>query len=99
MAAPLLEAAPSITEPLIQRVAALPDEAFLKRLPALREGFEVLSPAARQRFLDGLRPSLSPTFDLRLDQSIAVLGRWADADAAARAEVLALLPHALDPVP
>jgi hypothetical protein len=99
MAAPLLEAAPSLTEPLIQRVATLPDDAFLKRLPALREGFEVLSPAARQRFLDALRPSLSPRFDLRLDQSAALLTRWAEADAAARTEVLALLPHALDEAP
>jgi len=98
MAAPLLEAAPSITGPLIQRVAALPDADFLKRLPALREGFDVLSPAARQRFLDSLRPSLSSGFDVRLEQPAALLAGWAATDVAARGEVLALLPHALDEV-
>jgi hypothetical protein len=56
MAAPLLESAPAVSGGLLDRVAALDDEAFLRRLPALREGFEVLSPTARQRFLPVRRP-------------------------------------------
>jgi Family of unknown function (DUF5682) len=54
MAAPLLEASPAVSSGLLDRVAALDDEAFLRRLPALREGFDVLSPAARQCFLGAL---------------------------------------------
>jgi hypothetical protein len=90
MAAPLLEAAPDITRRLIQRVGALDDPAFLRRLPALREGFDVLSPAARQRFLQALRPTLADSLDLRLDHPATLLARWADADAHGRVAVEAL---------
>jgi hypothetical protein len=93
LAAPLLEAAPSITERLVERVAALEDTAFLQRLPALREGFEVLSPAARRRFL----ASLSPRLDVRLDKPATVLAEWAAADLYARQVLLNQLPRALGP--
>ncbi|MCH0543500.1 hypothetical protein I3F58_28930, partial [Streptomyces sp. MUM 203J] len=43
-AGPLLEAAPPALEPLLDRVSDLPDAAFLSRLPALRGGFDTLSP-------------------------------------------------------
>jgi hypothetical protein len=95
MAAPLLEAAPSITERLIERIGALDDGDFLQRLPALREGFEVLSPAARQRFLHALRPSLASTFDPRLDQPAVLLARWAEADLYGREAVVARVPDVL----
>lgn len=95
VAAPLLEAAPTITDRLIQRVAALADDGFLRRLPALREGFDALSPAARQRFLNALRPSLSPDFDVRLDQPADALAKWAAADAHGRETLLATFPGAL----
>jgi hypothetical protein len=98
MAAPLLEAAPSITEQLIRRVATLDDNDFLGRLPALREAFEVLSPAARTRFMEALRPTLSDDFDPRLGESPETLSRWAAADLRAREELLALLPRALEAV-
>jgi len=90
MAAPLLEASPGITTDLIERVGALDNASFLQRLPALREGFEVLSPAARQRFLEALRPTLSDSFEPRLDHPAELLARWADADAHGRAAVEAL---------
>jgi hypothetical protein len=77
MAAPLLEAAPAVTERLFARIDALDDPAFLARLPALRDAFDVLSPAARQRFLDGLRE-----VDPQLDYPPLLLGRWAAADRA-----------------
>ena len=80
MAAPLLEAAPSIVERLIKRVGRLDDEAFLQRLAALRDGFDVLSPAARQRFLQALHPMLADDFDSRLDDPAELLARWAEAD-------------------
>ena len=80
-----------MTKHLIDRIARLDDAAFLQRLPALREGFEVLSPAARQRFLQALRSTLSDSFDTRLEYSAVLLARWADADAQGRVAVEALL--------
>lgn len=49
-AGPLLETGPAL-DPLVDRVESLADRAFLARLPALRAGFDVLSPAARTRLL------------------------------------------------
>jgi hypothetical protein len=95
MAAPLLEAAPSITDELIERVSGMVDGAFLQRLPALREGFDVMSPAARRRFLQALRPGLSAGFDPRLDHPATTLGRWAAADLHARGILLSEMPEAL----
>jgi Family of unknown function (DUF5682) len=77
--------APAVSDGLLDRVAALDDEAFLRRLPALREGFEVLSPAARQRFLEALSDRLGRRADLRLDDPPELLARWAEADRAGRA--------------
>jgi uncharacterized protein DUF5682 len=84
---------------LIEHVTSLADEAFLQRLPALREGFEVLSPAARQRFLDALRPQLSANFDLRLEHAAETLAHWAEADLYARRAVLDVMPTALEQAP
>ncbi|MFB7271131.1 DUF5682 family protein [Streptomyces sp. NPDC056244] len=49
-AGPLLETGPAL-DPLLERIEALPDRPFLDRLPALRAGFDTLSPAARSRLL------------------------------------------------
>ncbi|MFF3287148.1 DUF5682 family protein [Streptomyces sp. NPDC003023] len=49
-AGPLLETG-RVLDPLLERVEALPDQAFLERLPALRAGFDTLAPAARARLL------------------------------------------------
>ncbi|MYV51492.1 DUF5682 family protein [Streptomyces sp. SID3212] len=46
----LMETGPALY-PLMERVEALPDRDFLDRLPALRAGFDTLSPAARSRLL------------------------------------------------
>jgi hypothetical protein len=78
MAAPLLEAAPAVTRRLFARIEALDDPAFLARLPALREAFDVLSPAARQRFLDGTREDER----LVLEYPPVLLARWAAGDRA-----------------
>lgn len=82
VAGPLLESAPAPAAALLERVAALDDDAFLRRLPALREGFDVLSPAARQRFLDAWSERLGHRADLQLADAPERLARWAEADRA-----------------
>ncbi|MFG2328500.1 DUF5682 family protein [Streptomyces sp. NPDC048604] len=49
-AGPLLETSGPL-DPLLERVESLSDRDFLTRLPALRAGFDTLSPAARSRLL------------------------------------------------
>ncbi len=68
---------------LAQRVATQPDADFWPRVPALRNGFEVLTPAARQRWLDALREQLGATTDLdgALAVDAATLALWRSADA------------------
>ncbi|HYW25844.1 MAG TPA: DUF5682 family protein [Terriglobales bacterium] len=90
VATPLLEASAGITGPLVARVDDLDDEAFLLRLPALREAFEVLSPAARERFLGTIRAVHDREVDLRLDHAPDLLARWADADRAGTTAAAAL---------
>lgn len=96
VAGPLLEAAPAIADQLILRIAAMDDAFFLQRLPALREGFDALSPAARQRFLEALRPQLATGFDVRIEHARETLARWAAADLRARQALLEVLPSALE---
>ncbi|MFE3760489.1 DUF5682 family protein [Streptomyces sp. NPDC059104] len=81
-AGPLLDASPAALTPLLDRVDALPDEAFLERLPALRAGFDVLAPAARERLLATVTERLGDRVDLSLDAPPALLALWAAADAA-----------------
>ncbi|MET9503267.1 DUF5682 family protein [Streptomyces sp. NPDC006622] len=94
-AGPLLEAAAPALEPLLDRVSELSDRGFLDRLPALRGGFDALSPAARDR--------LSAAVEERLGVSRiadtggvdpAALAAWTRADLAARETLrtLGLLP-------
>ncbi|WP_033824815.1 DUF5682 family protein, partial [Kitasatospora sp. MBT63] len=59
----LLDSAPGALAPLLERVAALPDTAFLDRLPALRGGFDALSPAARDRLLTLVEEQLGEHVD------------------------------------
>lgn len=49
-----IEARPEWRLELLEAVAELEDESFWRRLASLREGFEVLSPAGRARFLEAL---------------------------------------------
>ncbi|MFD6287340.1 DUF5682 family protein [Streptomyces sp. NPDC060205] len=94
-AGPLLEAAAAALEPLLDRVAEMPDRDLLDRLPALRGGFDALSPAARDRLLDIVEERLATT---RLSDTGGVdpvaLATWTGADLAARATLrtLGLLP-------
>ncbi|MFH7598905.1 DUF5682 family protein [Streptomyces racemochromogenes] len=81
-AGPLLETSPAALTPLLDRVDGLADEAFLERLPALRAGFDVLAPVARDRLLDTVTERLGDRLDLSLDAPPALLALWAAADAA-----------------
>ncbi|MCQ9134940.1 DUF5682 family protein [Streptomyces hilarionis] len=85
-AGPLLEAAASALEPLLDRVSELPDRRFLDRLPALRGGFDTLSPAARDRLLASVEERLGAARVADTDGlDPAALAVWAGADLAARA--------------
>ncbi|WP_225833280.1 DUF5682 family protein [Streptomyces sp. NK08204] len=99
-AGPLLESAPPALEPLLDRVAELSDRDFLDRLPALRGGFDTLSPAARERLLTVVEERLGEDRPGggRLADTGAVdpraLAVWTRADLAARESLgaLGLLP-------
>ncbi|WP_406271675.1 DUF5682 family protein [Actinacidiphila glaucinigra] len=99
-AGPLLEAAAPALEPLLDRVRDLPDRAFLSRLPALRGGFDTLSPAARDRLLAAVEERLDAEgiADTAGVDPVA-LATWTRADLAARAALdrLALLPPRATP--
>ncbi|MGW0813106.1 vWA domain-containing protein [Streptomyces viridiviolaceus] len=99
-AGPLLEAAAPALEPLLDRVSELPDGDFLDRLPALRGGFDTLSPAARDRLLSTVEERLA-TSHLADTGGLdpAALARWTRADLAARAALSAigLLSPPLEP--
>ncbi|MFI8950365.1 DUF5682 family protein [Streptomyces sp. NPDC053750] len=94
-AGPLLESAAPALEPLLDRVSELSDRDFLDRLPALRGGFDTLSPAARDRLLSTVEERLAAG---RLADTHgtdpAALALWTRADLTARTTLdgLGLLP-------
>jgi hypothetical protein len=83
-AGPLLAAGGAALEPLLARVAELPDADFLERLPALRGGFDTLSPAARDRLLAVVEERLDTRIDADTTVPPEALAAWAAADFAAR---------------
>ncbi|MFF0678435.1 DUF5682 family protein [Streptomyces tendae] len=97
-AGPLLESATPALEPLLDRVSELADREFLDRLPALRGGFDTLSPAARDRLLSVVeeRLGIDRTADTGGLDPVA-LALWTRADLMARATLggLRLLPPAV----
>ncbi|MBO1420507.1 DUF5682 family protein, partial [Streptomyces sp. FH025] len=81
----LFDSAPEALEPLLERVTSMSDDAFLDRLPALRGGFDTLSPAARDRLLVLVEERLGTRLAaLPEDTAPAVVARWARADLLAR---------------
>ncbi|MFD2762585.1 vWA domain-containing protein [Micromonospora eburnea] len=86
---PLLQSAPAALDPLLERIERLTDSEFLDRLPALRGGFDVLTPAARERLLDTVADRLGDRLDVALSAPAELLARWAAADAAGRAALVA----------
>jgi hypothetical protein len=97
VAAPFLESAAPALDELAARLAALDDNLFLRRLPALREAFDVLSPASRRRLLAvvGDRWQIGTDLDLQLEHDPRLLARWADADLHGRQAVNVRLPGVL----
>jgi hypothetical protein len=94
-AEPLLQSGPDALDALLDRVATLPDDAFLARLPALRGGFQAVSPAGRDRLLAVVRDRLGDTDPTEFtDSDPAVLLRRLLADRAgqAAADALGLMP-------
>lgn len=95
VASPRFESDPTLATELIARVDDLDDDAFMRRLPALREGFDALSAMARARMLDTLAEHLDDApAAMELDEDPETLARWAQADRAGREAlaVLGLLP-------
>ncbi|WNI21488.1 DUF5682 family protein [Streptomyces sp. ITFR-16] len=90
VAGPLLTVGVGALDPLLRRVVELDDTAFLARLPALRGGFDTLSPAARDRLLDTVEERLGTRVDGLDADDPAELARRTAADLAAR-ELLAAL--------
>ncbi len=86
---PLLQSAPAALDPLLERIERLTDTEFLDRLPALRGGFAALTPAARDRLLHTVAERLGDRLDLTLSAPAELLARWAAADAAGRAALVA----------
>ncbi|WP_406840449.1 vWA domain-containing protein [Streptomyces sp. AHU1] len=99
-AATLLQAAPTALDPLLDRVDTLTDQGFLDRLPALRGGFDTLTPAGRDRLLHTVTERLGDRPDLSLTASPRLLALWTAADAAGLAALRALrLPTGTDTGP
>nr|WSW42007.1 DUF5682 family protein [Streptomyces sp. NBC_01001] len=99
-AGPLLDSSAAALTPVLDRIDGLADQEFLDRLPALRGGFDVLAPAARDRLLDTVTERLGDRIDLSLDAPPALLALWAAADAAGAAALKALpLPAGDTPAP
>ncbi|MFD4393234.1 DUF5682 family protein [Kitasatospora sp. NPDC058478] len=93
----LFATAPEALEPVLERITSLPDAAFLDRLPALRGGFDTLSPAARDRLLVLVEERLGTRLaGLPEEVPPAVVAGWVRADLAARA---ALARRGLLPAP
>ncbi|WP_433385568.1 vWA domain-containing protein [Micromonospora sp. KLBMP9576] len=86
---PLLQSAPAALDPLLERIEGLADTDFLDRLPALRGGFDVLTPAARDRLLHTVADRLGDRVDLALSAPPELLARWTAADLAGRAALVA----------
>ncbi|WP_405802157.1 DUF5682 family protein [Streptomyces sp. NBC_01506] len=89
-AGPLLQSAEAALTPLLDRIDALPDQGFLQRLPALRGGFDVLTPADRGRLLRTVTERLGDRPDLTLSAPPELVALWTAADAAGLAALTAL---------
>ncbi|MFD5658733.1 DUF5682 family protein, partial [Streptomyces hirsutus] len=98
VAGPLLTVGVGALDPLLHRVVELDDTAFLARLPALRGGFDTLSPAARDRLLDTVEERLGERVDHLDADDPAELARRTAADLAAR-ELLTGLGLPVPPPP
>jgi Mg-chelatase subunit ChlD len=90
VAEPLLHTGGAALAGLLDRVESLPAEEFLARLPALRGGFHVLSPAARGRLLEVVHERLGGEVEVGSVDDPALLLAHLLADRAGVAAVSAL---------
>jgi Mg-chelatase subunit ChlD len=84
---PRFEGDPAFTDAVLAGIDSLEESAFLRKLPSLRRGFDVLSAAGRQRMLDALGEGAG-LLTIAADPSLLAFG--AEADAAGSAAVVAL---------
>lgn len=91
-AAPLLTAAVESLDAFHAALAALSDQEFLDRLPALRAGGDAIPATARESLLDAVLERHAPNAPARLSVDPVELARRAAADAAGWAAAQALLP-------
>jgi hypothetical protein len=91
---PALEAEPAFVDGIVRGVARPSDAEFLSRLPALRDGFDVLSPGGRDRLLVALVSVVSPEDGgpsaVTLETDPVRLAAFAEADRAAFAALQTL---------
>jgi hypothetical protein len=96
---PLVSSDPDWLSGLEQRLSSSGDDEFLARLPALRGGFHLLTPADRARLLNDrlavLQPGGPASIGARHIDDPESLARATAADRAGRAAVAALLPDLL----
>jgi hypothetical protein len=93
---PLASAEPEWLKGLEDRLACSPDDEFLSRLPALRGGFQTLTPADRTRLLNDrlalLKPGGPAAAPTQPIDDPVLLAAAAAADRAGRAAIARLLP-------
>jgi Mg-chelatase subunit ChlD len=107
IAGPLLEAAPVFLDGLCARVERASDDELLRRVPALREGFEALSTASRRRLLHVLGERLGEQLggapgqglDVAVEIPPALMLAAAEADRAGRAAMEVIPRPAVPPPP
>ncbi|GAA2580368.1 DUF5682 family protein [Winogradskya consettensis] len=100
VAGALLQSGDEILTPLLTTIDNLPDDDFVRRLPALRGGFDALTPADRDRLLTTVTARHGP-LDEHLPTDAATLATWLSADRAGLAALtaLALPPTSESPHP
>ncbi|GID63747.1 hypothetical protein Acy02nite_16280 [Actinoplanes cyaneus] len=98
VAGALLQAGGEFLDPLVDAVERMPDDQFVRRLPALRGGFDALSPADRDRLLHTVTERHG-VIDQHLAADAATVAGWVAADRAGLAALtaLGLGPPAADP--
>nr|WP_236049283.1 DUF5682 family protein [Actinoplanes ovalisporus] len=79
VAGALLQSGGEALTPLLDVVDEMPDEEFVRRLPALRGGFDALSPADRDRLLETITDRHG-AFSAELPTDAATVASWMAAD-------------------
>ncbi|MGK5440516.1 DUF5682 family protein [Micromonospora sp. URMC 105] len=98
VAGALLDAGGDSLAPLLDTIDGWDDDHFIRRLPALRGGFDALSPADRDRLLDTVRQRIGDV-DPTVTVPPALLAEWVAVDRSGRHALTALGLHAGDGEP